>query len=72
MISESLRWSLECYDTEKYNFHLGRSHFLLLVQRRINLGRDLESSSLKLIDESPAVLGIVDLVHRHHLEEQHK
>ena len=54
----------------KNNFHLGRSHFLLLVQRPINLGRDLEASSLKLIDEGAAVLGIVDLVHRHHLEEK--
>ena len=51
----------------KYNFHIGWSHFLLLVQGLINLGRDLASSSLELTDEVGAVLDIVDLVHDHHL-----
>ena len=44
--------------------------FLILVQRLINLGRDLVSSGLELLDESNTVLAIVHLVHHHHLQQQ--
>ena len=54
----------------KYNFHIGWSHFLLLVQGLINLGRDLASSSLQLRDDVGTVLVIVDLLHHYHLQHQ--
>ena len=53
----------------KLQFFLGWSYFLF-VQRLINLGRDLASSSLELFDEGGAVLVIVNLVHHHHLQQQ--
>ena len=73
MATNDNEWQLLWYLQRKMYIHiviLVGAVFLILVQRLINLGRDLVSSGLELLDESNTVLAIVHLVHHHHLQQQ--